>query len=86
MLYIVENLSSAREFLTNFNHAVTITNAKGSTKYYGVMVINYMLKKLQAEFPQVVKIIIDVDDDFAAFCTAKKLQYQEITTSLIIKL
>lgn len=85
-LYIVENLESARDFLSNFHEPVIITNKIGSTRYYGIMVIDYMLKKLKAEFLQVTNTVITIyDDDFASLCTATKLKhdFQLITTQVV---
>ncbi len=77
-IYIVENLDDAREFLRQHEGPVILINQAGSTKYYGMLVLDYIFKKLVEEFPQVVKIFINVESDKAALLTAKKLSYQNI--------
>lgn len=76
--YIVENLSDAREFLRQFHDPVILTNRIGSTRYYGILVLDYMFKKLLEEFPQITDIIIEVGDDHAALFSAIKLGYKNI--------
>lgn len=76
--YIVENLAQARDFLLKFPDSVILTNKLGSTRYYGILVLDYMFKKLQEEFPQIVGIIIHVGDDHAALFSAIRLGYQNI--------
>ncbi|MGR0202359.1 hypothetical protein, partial [Klebsiella pneumoniae] len=57
---------------------VILTNKSGSTRYYGMLVWDYIFKKLIEEFPQIVKIIVNVGNDHAALFTAIKLNYQNI--------
>lgn len=57
---------------------VILTNRVGSTRYYGILVLDYMFKKLLEEFPQVIQIIIEVEDDHAALFSAIKLGYKNI--------
>ena len=76
--YIVENLSDARKFLLQHQGPVILTNQTGSTQYYGMLVLDYIFKKLLEEFPQVVQVIINVGNDRAALLTATKLHYQNI--------
>lgn len=76
--YIVENLIDAREFLCLYHKKVILTNKVGSTKYYGILVLDYMFKQLLKEFPQITKIIIEVGDDHAALFSAVKLGYKNI--------
>ena len=77
-IYTVENLNDARKFLLLHQGPVILTNQIGSTQYYGMLVLNYIFKKLVAEFPQVVEVIINVGNDRAALLTATKLHYQNI--------
>ncbi|NRB10697.1 MAG: hypothetical protein HRU35_03675 [Rickettsiaceae bacterium] len=82
MLYEAKDLASAREFLNESQFKVTLTNPSGSTRYYGMRVINYIFKTLKQEFPDKIdQIIVNVDDDYSALITAQKLGL--ITTSLI---
>ncbi|WP_341748944.1 hypothetical protein [Candidatus Tisiphia endosymbiont of Sialis lutaria] len=76
--YTIENLSDAREFLSEFHDPVILTNKTGSTRYYGMLVLDYMFKILTKEFPQIVKIIVNVENDHTALFTAIKLNYQNI--------
>ncbi len=76
--YVVENLSDARKFLLQCPDSVILTNPVGSTKYYGMLVLDYIFKKLIEEFPQVVGIIVNVGNDRAALLTATKLHYENI--------
>ncbi|WP_425362693.1 hypothetical protein [Candidatus Tisiphia endosymbiont of Hybos culiciformis] len=76
--YTIENLSDAREFLSKFHDPVILTNKSGSTRYYGMLVLDYIFKTLTKEFSQIVKIIVNVENDHAALFTAIKLNYQNI--------
>lgn len=76
--YIVENLSDARKFLLQYPNSVILTNQVGSTKYYGMLVLDYIFRKLVEEFPQVVEVVINVGNDRAALLTATKLHYENI--------
>ncbi|HJD57207.1 MULTISPECIES: hypothetical protein [unclassified Candidatus Tisiphia] len=77
--YTIGNLSDAREFLSEFHDPVILTNKSGSTRYYGMLVLDYIFKTLNKEFPQIVKIIVNVENDHPALFTAIKLNYQNIT-------
>ena len=79
MLYKIENLSTARAFLSKTEDKVILSNIEGSTRYYGMRVIDYIFKKLKQEFPDKIQdIIIDAGDDYSAFVTAKQLAYHNI--------
>ncbi|WPY00399.1 hypothetical protein Trichorick_00273 [Candidatus Trichorickettsia mobilis] len=79
ILYQIENLSSAKEYITNTQNPLIITNSPNSIKYYGILVLDYIFKTLQKEFPKTITdIIVDVGDDHAALFTAKKLGYKNI--------
>ena len=78
-IYEIENIKSAREYLSRVNEHVLLSNPQGSTRYYGIRVIDYIFKTLQNEFPDKIKgIIIDVYDDYSAWVTAKELGYDRI--------
>ncbi|XVN40377.1 MAG: hypothetical protein RCO49_06015 [Rickettsia endosymbiont of Argas persicus] len=78
-VYKVENLEDARNFLSSAKGNYILTNPKSSVKYYGMLVVNHILKILQKEFPEkVVDVIVDVDDDHAALFTSVKLRYKNI--------
>lgn len=75
-VYEIENLPRAREYLTQAKERVILSNPEGSTRYYGMRVLDYIFKILQEEFPEKVEgIIVDVYDDYAALTTAKQLGY-----------
>lgn len=76
--YVVENLSDARKFLLQYTNSVILTNQVGSTKYYGMLVLDYIFRKLVEEFPQVTGVVINVGNDRAALLTATKLHYENI--------
>jgi hypothetical protein len=76
--YIVENLADARVALSQIDVPVILTNKTGSTRYIGMLVIDYIFKKLIIEFPQIIKIIVDVGNDHSALFTAIKLNYPNI--------
>ena len=79
MIYEVENLESARNFLTAANQKITLSNPQGSTRYYGMRIIDCMFKILKKEFPEKIDgIIINAYDDYSAFITARKLGYNQI--------
>ncbi len=64
--------------MKSYTDPVIITNKEGSTRYYGMLVLDYMFKNLIAEFPQITKIIVNVSDDNTALFTAIKLNYTNI--------
>lgn len=78
VLYVVNDLHSARDFLSHYQKPVELMNARGSTRYYGMLTINYIFKTLQKEFPQVVKVIVDTGTDNSALFTAIKLGFKYI--------
>ncbi|WP_375327382.1 hypothetical protein [Candidatus Tisiphia endosymbiont of Nemotelus uliginosus] len=78
IIYTVENLSQAREFLLKFSDPIVLINKRGSTRYYGILILDYIFKKLLKEFPQINKIIIHVGDDHAALFSAIRLGYKNI--------
>jgi len=80
LIYEIEDLASAREFLKDYTKPIIITNKNGSTKYYGMLVLDYIFKNLKQEFPQIVKVIVNVGDDNAALFTAVKLNYSNSIT------
>lgn len=79
MIYEIENLNSARLFLKDTKESVIITNPPGSTRYYGMRVIDYIFKTLKHEFPgKISGFIVNAYDDYSAFITARKLGYIQI--------
>lgn len=79
MLYEVENLEKARDFLATAGIKITLTNPQGSTRYYGMRVIDYIFKTLKQEFPDKINgVIVNAYDDYSAFVSAVKLGYKEI--------
>jgi len=80
MIYEVQNLQSARRFLRNANTKITLSNPQGSTRYYGMRVIDYIFKTLQQEFPDKIEgVIVNAYDDYSAFVTARQLGYNQIS-------
>ena len=80
-IYEIIDLESAKEFLKNHREPVIITNSPDSVRYYGVRVLKFMFKELAKEFPQVVKVVVNVSDDNAALFTAMKLGLKNINYS-----
>lgn len=79
MVYEIENLDAARKYLRSYIGKVTLTNPPGSTRYYGMRVIDYIFKTLQQEFPNRIQaVIVNAYDDYSAFTTARKLGYSQI--------
>ena len=79
MIYEIKNLNSARIFLKQSKNRVVLSNPEGSTRYYGMRVIDYIFKTLQQEFPEKIEsIIVNTYDDYPAFITARKLGYNNI--------
>lgn len=80
MIYEIENLKSARCFLANSVDQVTLSNPQGSTRYYGMQVIDYMFSILKNEFPDKVEgFIVNAFDDYSAVITAKALGYNQVS-------
>ena len=79
MLYEVENLEKARNFLSTARTKIVLTNPQGSSRYYGMRVIDYIFKTLRQEFPDKISgVIVNAYDDYSAFVNARKLGYKEI--------
>jgi hypothetical protein len=79
MLYEVENLEKARKFLSTSTIKIVLTNPQGSTRYYGMRVIDYIFKTLRQEFPDKISgVVVNAYDDYSAFVIARKLGYKEI--------
>ena len=79
MIYEVESLESARKFLSSTNARIIISNPPGSSRYYGMRVIDYIFKTLLQEFPNKISgVIVNAYDDYSAFVTARQLGYSEI--------
>jgi hypothetical protein len=79
MIYEIENLESAREFLAGAESEVVLSNPEGSTRYYGMRVIDCIFTRLQKEFPNKIKgVVVNAFDDYSAFVTAKELGYEDI--------
>jgi hypothetical protein len=78
-IYEVENLKNSRDFLSSTDDKVILTNPQGSTRYYGMRVIDHIFKTLQEEFPEKVSnVIVNAYDDYPAFVTAHQLGYKQI--------
>ncbi|MGC0371506.1 MAG: hypothetical protein DGJ47_000195 [Rickettsiaceae bacterium] len=78
-VYEVKDLKSAKDFLSTHQGAIILTNPQGSSRYYGMRVIDCIMKILQKEFPHKIdNIVINAYDDYAAFITARKLGYKNI--------
>ena len=78
-LYEVENLDSARQYLSDAKEKVVLSNPAGSTRYYGMRVVDYIFKTLQGEYPDKVdKVVVNAFDDYSAFVTAREIGYQNI--------
>lgn len=79
MIYEIQNLESARKFLSTTSSKITLVNSQGSTRYYGMRVIDHIFKTLQQEFPdKIINIIVNIYDDYSAFVTAQQLGYNQI--------
>jgi hypothetical protein len=79
MIYEIENLEAARKYLKSCSGKVIITNPPGSTRYYGMRVIDYIFKTLQNEYPNRIQgVVVNAYDDYSAFATARKLGYSQI--------
>lgn len=77
--YEVENLETAREYLQTAETKVILTNPQGSTKYYGMRVVDCIFNILKQEFPdKIANVVVNAYDDYPAFVTARALGYQEI--------
>lgn len=78
-IYEIEDLAAARQFLSTINWQVVISNPDGSTRYYGMRVIDYMFTTLRREFPDKIKgVVVNAYDDYGAFVTAQELGYENI--------
>lgn len=79
IIYEIENLESAREFLSSTVSEVVLSNPEGSTRYYGMRVIDCIFTRLQKEFPHKIKgVVVNAFDDYSAFITARELGYKDI--------
>ncbi len=77
--YEVESLETAREYLEQAKNKVVLTNPQGSTRYYGMRVVDCIFTILKREFPdKIANVVVNAYDDYPAFVTARALGYQEI--------
>lgn len=72
----VSNLNQARLVIKEIKTDITITNPKYSTKYLGVLVIDYIFRILKSEFSVIKSCVLDTSDDAPAVYAAKKLGYK----------
>ena len=78
-LYEVESLEKARKFLLFNETKVILTNPQGSTRYYGMRIIDEIFQTLKGEFPNKISgFIVNTFDDFAAYDTAVRLGYNNV--------
>lgn len=79
-IYEIENLTDARNFLSTCGECkIILTNKPNSTKYYGMLTIDYIFTILQQEFShKIAKIILNIEDDHAALITSLKRNYEYI--------
>lgn len=79
ILHEVESLDNSRRFLLSTDEKIILTNPQGSTRYYGMRVIDYIFCTLKKEFPEkVCDIVVNAHDDYSAFVTAHRLGYKQI--------
>ncbi len=77
IIYEIQDLQSARDFLKRINKKIILSNKKGTTKYYGMRVIDCMFRILQKEFPNKISgVFVNIYDDYSAFITAKQNGYK----------
>ncbi len=77
----IADLQSGREILNTINHKVSISNPKGSTKYVGFLVIDYIFRTLIQEYPNIIEVILRTDGDNAAKFSSLKLGYTKPPTN-----
>ena len=79
ILHEIEDLNSTRRFLMQSTDKVVLTNPQGSTRYYGMRVLDRIFDTLKREFPdKITDIVVNAYDDYSAFVTAHKLGYKQI--------
>jgi len=79
MIYEIKSLDSSRRFLKSATEQIILSNPPGSTRYYGMRVIDYIFKTLKREFPDIISgFIVNAYDDYSALITARKLGYKNI--------
>lgn len=78
LVYQIEDLNSAREYLAGTNKPLIITNSLDIVKYYGFLTLDYIFTTLSKEFSQIAAVIANIGDDHSALFTALKLNYHNI--------
>lgn len=71
----IADLESARKILNNINYEIAITNPRGSTRYIGFLVIDYIFRTLIQEYTNITEVILRTDGDNAAQFSSLKLGY-----------
>ncbi len=71
----ITSLIEARELLQSMTKRVIITNPKGSAKYMGFMVINYIFDILLKKSPFIEYAILQTNGDNTAKFSAIKMHY-----------
>lgn len=83
-VYELESLDLAQKFLSHYamnnpGQKLILSNIKGSSRYYGVLVIDRMFKILQKEFSeQISEIVVNVYKDPPGRVAALELGYKNI--------
>lgn len=81
LLYItITSLEDSRNKIKSIpdNVKVVLMNSPGSTRYLGMIVLDYIFKQLKKEFYNIEKIILNIEDDHVALYTAISLKYNNI--------
>lgn len=74
----ITSLIEARIILQSITRKVIITNPKGSTKYMGFILIDYIFDILLKEFPLIEYAILQTNGDNAAKFSSLKSGYIKI--------
>lgn len=80
-LYVVKNYDLAHKELSKMGRQkLCIINECGSCNYYGLLVVDIMLRRLLQEYPDFIKeafLCLDNEDNLSLYA-ARKIGYKEI--------
>jgi hypothetical protein len=79
---IAKDKNAITELINKGAKSIILTNTSEQIKFLGVLLLNYCFENLKKEFSDLIKMtVLNVDDNFAALWSAKKLGYDKENNS-----
>ena len=79
---IAKDKNAIKELTNKGAKSITLTNTSEQIKFLGVLLLHYCFENLKKEFSDLIQMtVLNVDDNFAALWSAKKLGYNNESNS-----